>query len=206
MTIFRTPNFRGWNALIIHRHDDNAARLTRQLERLGMQVTVAWPDMPEPAPTIDVVFVDGDNGFDGLFPWPPGEPAVPLIALIGSEAPGRLEWVLGQGAAAHLVKPVQSSGVFSALVLASATFERMRAMRQEIFALGERIAKRPLVFSALAQVMAMTGLDENQAYALLRSEAMRRRQPVEHLCEALLQGKLIDAPAFYGAAARLRRG
>lgn len=45
-------------------------------------------------------------------------PPVPLIALVGSETPGRLEWAIDQHPSSYLMKPIGSQGVFHALVTA----------------------------------------------------------------------------------------
>ena len=105
MKTIRIPNFRGWRILILHQMDDNIARLSRQLERLGIDVSVNWPVLETPVADAQMVFFDGDKTYEGIFPWPAGEAPVPLVALMGSEAPGRLEWVLQQGISAHMLKP-----------------------------------------------------------------------------------------------------
>jgi peptide/nickel transport system permease protein len=57
---------------------------------------------------------------------------MPMIALIGSEAPGRIEWSLKAGAHAQLLKPVGDSGAYSALLIARDTFDAQKALSAEI--------------------------------------------------------------------------
>jgi AmiR/NasT family two-component response regulator len=185
MRTFRTPNFSGESAVILHRRDDNVRRLERHLDRCGIKSTVTWPDYNISDSPVDMVFYDGDNGYDGLFPWPMGQPPMPLIALISSEAPGRLEWILAQETSAHLIKPIQSSGVFSTLVIAYANFERRNAFLSHARDLEARIAQRPVVFSALLKVMDCGGLDNADAFAIIRSAAMSKRQSIEDYCAHL---------------------
>ena len=85
------PNFRGRRAVILHRKDNNQVTLARQLESLGLSVEVSWPADKVSADGYDVIFFDADQGYDGLFDWPPDQPPIPLIAMMGSEAPGRIE-------------------------------------------------------------------------------------------------------------------
>src|SRR3546814_2670141 len=94
MSAFHTPNFRGWKVVMLHRENAGLQRLARQLERFGVAAEFAWPKLERLDPEVKAVFFDGDSGYDGLFPWPAGRPPVPLIALMRSVAPGRLEWVL----------------------------------------------------------------------------------------------------------------
>ena len=55
---------------------------------------------------------------------------MPLVALIGSEAPGRIEWALSHKADAQLLKPVGNAGVYSALLIARQSFEARRRVRK----------------------------------------------------------------------------
>ncbi|MPZ09912.1 MAG: transcriptional antiterminator [Kiloniellaceae bacterium] len=182
MTAFRTPNFRGWQVVVLHREDAGMRRLARQLERFGVTCRFAWPKLESLDPAVKAVFFDGDSGYDGLFPWQAGQPPVPLIALMRSEAPGRLEWVLAQGICSHLVKPVQSTGVYSALVLASHSFAQAQEQEARIAALKTRLRLRPEVIRTVLAVMRLGVFDEDKAYACIRAAAMERRMTVEAFC------------------------
>ncbi len=190
MTARPTPNFRGWQVMVLHREDAALQRLVRQLDRFGVTCSFAWPRLERLDPAVKAVFFDGDNGYDGLFPWPAGAPPVPLIALMRSEAPGRLEWVLAQGISSHLVKPVQSTGVYSALVLASHSFQQARQQQARIDALTQRLRLRPEVIRAVLTVIRLGGVDEDKAYACIRAAAMERRMTVEAFCAAADEASL----------------
>ena len=192
MTGFFTPNFRGRKALVLHPVSDGIDRLIRQLERVGMSTEIRWPDFPADGDYADVIFFDADNGFDGLFPWRPGAAPMPLIALLGSELPGRIEWAMSQGFSAHVVKPIQSSGVFSALVIAFANFEAAAQTRRRLDELSARIEGRPAVIRAVAALMTACDIDDTAAYARIRSAAMSRRVTTEDFCAAL-DPETIDA-------------
>ena len=71
------PNFRGQRALVLHWKDNNRVTLVRQLEALGLEVDVQWPADTASADGYDVIFFDADQGYDGLFDWPPGQPPIP---------------------------------------------------------------------------------------------------------------------------------
>lgn len=187
---FPTPNFRGWRVTVLHREDAGLQRLARQLERFGVTADFAWPKLERLHSAVKAVFFDGDSGYDGLFPWPAGEPPVPLIALMRSEAPGRLEWVLAQGISSHLIKPVQSTGVYSALVLASHSFARQREQEARIAVLQKRLKLRPEVIRAVLAVMRLGEIDEDKAFACLRAAAMERRMTVEVFCAAADEASL----------------
>jgi len=173
--------FENWTALIVHRRHANVDAITQQLQRIGVDAVECWPDVPENADItpFNIVFFDVDMGYDGQFPWQPQQAPVPTVALIGSEAPGRIDWALRQGADAQLIKPIGSAGVYSALVIAMHNFHRRHALATEIGALRESLDQREAVAQATAIVMLAENLSPKQAYQKLRLTAMAERISVE---------------------------
>ena len=181
-----TPSFRGQRALILHRGGDTTERLVRQLALLGFSVEVRWQPLVDPI-GFDIVFVDADEGWTGLLPWQGlDDKPVPLVALLASEAPGRIAWALDQGADALLPKPVTPSAVYPALVMAVRRHEEAGAQADVLNALRERLRLRPLVLAAVEKLRATRGWNEDEAYRHLRREAMRQRLTLEQCAAALL--------------------
>lgn len=183
-----TPSFEGRFALIVHRPHQVVEALVRQLGQLDMAHKQAWPDVPSGpnASRFDVLFYDADMSHDGQFPWLPGRAPVPAVALIGSEAPGRLAWAIRQGADAHLLKPVGSGGVYSALVIASEAFAKRSAMRAEVEGLRARLGQRQRVAEATACLMVQLNLSADDAYDRLRREAMDARLNIEQMADRIV--------------------
>lgn len=185
--ISKTPNFTGWKAVILAEEDGNVERLRRQLSLLGFASSVQWlplsgADLP------DLIIVDADRGWDELLPWPAKRPARPVVALLGSEAPGRIAWAIGCGAGAIIPKPVTSASVYPALVLAVSGHEQRKEEEARIAHLEERLRLRPVVFAAIERLKVDKSIDEEAAYALLRDHAMRQRMPIERLAALFLGG------------------
>ncbi|WP_457940426.1 ANTAR domain-containing response regulator [Mesorhizobium sp. 10J20-29] len=168
---FRIPNLGGATALIVHRPHGVVAAIARQLTAIGVNAVDCWPDLPSDALAADFLFFDSDLGHDAQFPWAPGAAPMPAIALIGSEAPGRIEWALNQNADAHLLKPVGNAGVYSALLIARRAFDARKRLDAEIVDLRNRVAERHTIVQAVT-LLASRGLDDEQAYAQLRALAM----------------------------------
>jgi AmiR/NasT family two-component response regulator len=183
----RTPNFTDWNAIILHREDGNTDRLTRQLGLLGIRATRQWaPLVLDDVP--DIVLVDADQGWDDLLPWNGETPSRPVVALLGSEAPGRIAWALSQGAGAIIAKPIAASAVYPALVMALSMHEERRAVAERLQHLEERVRLRPLVYAAVEKLMTARALDEQRAYQILRDCAMRRRLSMEQIAAIFVGG------------------
>ncbi len=184
----QTPNFSGWRATVLHRSDSNTERLIRQLRLLGFSVQLSWEPLPV-SNLPDIVLVDADQGWDGLLPWSGAENAAsPVVALLGSEAPSRISWAMNVGAGAILAKPLSASAVYPALVMSIAIHEERKAVRERMDHYEERIRMRPLVHGAVKALMTTRSLSEGDAYAVLRSNAMRRRLPIESIAASFLAG------------------
>jgi AmiR/NasT family two-component response regulator len=195
------PVFRGRRALLLHKPDRDRHTLESQLTRLGMHVECRTAADPSQWPLVDLCLFDADAEKRHLFPWSSGEPDIPLIALLGTETPERIQWSLGQGVAAFLVKPIRSNGTYLALLQAEHHFVRIGRVQAEINELRERVKSRRIIFKALLQLMKHWNLDEDQAFERLRAISMERSVSVEELCVAILCG---DVPLTCDAVAKRR--
>ena len=183
-----TPNFSNWQAVILHRPDPAMDKLIRQLQLLGFLVDMHWQPLAADAQA-DLILVDADQGWTGLLPWTTPESApCPVVALLGSEAPSRIAWAYDHGAAAILAKPLNTSAVYPALVMALAVHEERQKVREQIAHLEERVRLRPLVLNAVKAIADQRKIGDDDAYALLRTSAMRQRQPIEAIAAAFLAG------------------
>ncbi len=174
----RIQNLGAARAVILHRPHPTVQNLTRQLTAIGLTVEQVWPECGPDVLAADFVFFDADMGHDEQFPWAPGASPMPMIALIGSEAPGRVEWALRAGAHAQLLKPVGDNGVYSSLLIARDAFDAQAAMAAEIADLRRRLDERRSVVRAVALLVAM-GRTEAEAYGQLRQMAMAWRVSFE---------------------------
>lgn len=174
----RIPKLGGATAFVLHRPHANVQAIARQLHAIGLVTRDCWPELPAEALAADFVFFDVDLGFDDQFPWKPGDAPMPTIALIGSEAPGRIEWALSHRADAQMIKPVGQSGVYSALLIARQAFDARRELAAEVEALQSRIADRQTIVRAVA-CLSRHGLSDDGAYARLRALAMSWQVNIE---------------------------
>lgn len=188
----RIPHLGGAKAVVLHREHPSVDVLIRQLGAIGLEVVQAWPDLPASATGADFLFFDVDHGFDEQFPWKAGEAPMPLVALIGSEAPGRIEWALSLQADAQIVKPVGNAGVYSALLIARRAFDERRRLGEEIASLRRRIGERQTVVRAVV-ALSGAGIGEEQAYAQLRALAMSWQVSLEDAARRIVELKTTEA-------------
>jgi AmiR/NasT family two-component response regulator len=147
-----------------------------------MSVTGTDPEAPVvPSTGIDVIVMDADAIPIRSDSPPQLKMSVPVIALIGTETPSRLKWLLDLQPASFLIKPLRSAGLYTALVVAFDCAQRRSDEAAHVEKLEDRIRARRVVFGAVLQLMRSHGLCEDDAFTLIRQTAMRHRTTVEQL-------------------------
>jgi len=176
-------NFRGVNALVIHGEDRNRAVLTETLTRLGLKVQAVDPaDAPAIRGALsdaEIVIFDTDMAEAVALACGGERIAVPAIAIVGLEAPGRLQRALELEPSAVLHKPLRSTGIYSALFFAANEQRRRLDLAAKMQLLEGRHRSRRFVTRAIVQLMRDRGVDDEEAFRLLRKESMRRRLTIE---------------------------
>ena len=173
---------RGRNALVIMRDEREISIVRRQLNRLGMSVAEADPEQGLDSKVLaDVIVLDADGMPIKSDVAPALKTNVPVIALIGTETPSRLKWLLDLRPASFLIKPLRSAGLYTALVVAFHYAQRRSEEAAYVEKLEDRIRARRVIFAAVLQVMRVHGLSEEDAFTLIRQTAMRHRTTIEQL-------------------------
>ncbi|MEP3279248.1 MAG: ANTAR domain-containing protein [Stappiaceae bacterium] len=181
----KLPDLRAARAVILHRPHGLVQAINRQLTAIGLEVSECWPELAPDVLGADFVFFDVDMGYDAQFPWTPGCAPMPLIALIGSEAPGRIEWAISHGSDAQMLKPVGDAGVYSALLIARQSYEARQSIQAENSDLRSRLAERQTVVRAVT-LLAAQGNSEGDAYAKMRQLAMMHRETIEQAAHRIV--------------------
>lgn len=183
-------NFRRSQGLLWASADFNADAFGRTLLRLGVSLKrVEHVKGSELDPDRDIVFLDADQAINPVPLLHPGTnlSAAPVIGIVGVEAPSRLKLLAEAGATAILRKPVQGATVYSALFLGVNNYRRLRSAEVRL-AVGDRKRRaRRFLIKAVVALVQGRGLSDDDAYAELRRESMRRRVDLEEFCEALFQ-------------------
>ena len=183
-------NFRRSRGLLWACADFNADALERTLLKLGVSLTrVEHVKGAELDPDRDIVFLDADQAINPAPLLQPGAnlSAAPVIGIVGVEAPSRLRLLAEAGATAILRKPVQGATVYSALFLGVNNYRRLKSAEARL-AIGDRKRRgRRFLIKAVVALVQAHGVSDDDAYAELRRESMRRRLDLEEFCEALFQ-------------------
>jgi AmiR/NasT family two-component response regulator len=169
--------------LVIHGEDRNRTVLIETLTRLGLKIRVADPsDAPairEAIGKAEIVVFDTDMAEAVVLAWASERIAMPVIAIVGLEAPGRLQRAFELEPSAVLYKPLRSTGIYSALFFATNEYRRRHELATKTQLLEHRHRSRRFVTRAVLHLMRDRGIDDEEAFRLLRKESMRRRLTIE---------------------------
>jgi two-component system, response regulator / RNA-binding antiterminator len=184
-------NFRGLRGVVLHGADRNRGVLTETLTRLGLKVDAVDPldgaaVVRDAVREAQLIFFDADFVETVAQSWVSEPVVVPLIAIIGLEAPGRLLRAFELEPTAVIHKPLRSTGIYSALFFAVNEHRRRQDLTQKVRELEDRHRSRRFVTRAIVHMMQTRGIDDDQAYRLLRKESMRRRLTIEEFAVQVL--------------------
>jgi AmiR/NasT family two-component response regulator len=193
MTFRLLQNFKGGRALIVTARQETVLETT--LAKLGVvseypqiECGRAQIDVATLQPERDILFIDGDLEGAVAIDLDAGSrlPPVPVIGLVGVEAPSRLKALVNLGATSFLRKPVHGGAVYSSLFMGINQFLLRAEMNGRLQSLEQRRRGRRAVVRSIILLMQEGGLDEDGAYSQLRRESMRARQSLEQYCEEFL--------------------
>ncbi len=185
----QSRSFRGLHALIEHPPGRDRTVLKTQLEFLGLRVTVHDSAAPPSCDSVDILFFDADSDQSVEAEEADRDVGLPVVALIGSETPSRLQAMLARQPSAYLMKPIRSTGIYASLAIATHQYATLQAMRRKLASAEERLRSRRLLFAATLQIMNQAQVGEAEAFRILRRAAMSRRQTVEAVSAQILAGE-----------------
>ena len=176
-------NLRGARLLVLNRPHDSLRVLRRQAGVIGLEVTECWPALPPDAAGHDFLVLDADTGHDGQLPWGAAPMPLPSVALIGSEAPGRIDWLLSRGVHATLMQPIDDRGLYAALLMARYRFaaetELAARLKKQVWQLAQRE-------NVLRAALLLAEAEGGDGYAQLRRAATAGRMTIEEAALAVI--------------------
>lgn len=137
----------------------------------------------------DVIFIDGDVSGTLAVPEHPQTnfPLVPIVGMVGSEAPSRLGRLMTIGATSFIKKPIQVDSVFSALFMAINNHNDRIGLAEKVADLEARRQARRYVIKAVAVLMQEFAIDDEQAYDMLRRQSMHQQTTIEIFSKKLIE-------------------
>lgn len=180
-------DLRSLRVCVFHPRDQDGEGLTRQLERIGCQVKAFWPPLPVLPDEVDVVFMAlSPDMVDADFSWCQLDDGPPVIAVVTYENPTIIEAVLRVGAIATVASPVRSFGLLSVLVLARDVHSTLRRQKKRIAQLEAKLQGVRQIAEAQDILVAQRGITKEEAYHVIREQAMQKRVTAEEIAKAII--------------------
>lgn len=184
---------RSLNILVFHPDDADGRELLGQLERIGCRVKAHWPPhdrIDEEAP--DLVFLAlRQEVIDTELAWLKRPAHPPVIAVLTYENPTIIDAMLKMNVSGVIASPVKSSGLLSSVVLARHLHTQELERARYVAKLEHRLLSQRKLDRAKAILMQTRGLSEEDAYKLMREQAMAKRVTTEDIADAVINASEI---------------
>lgn len=148
-------------------------------------------DLPERVEAIqpDVILIDTDSpGRDVM------EQVVlvsrdrprPIVMFTDDDNPDAMRQAIRAGVSAYIVEGIQAQRLKPILDVAMARFESDQALRAELHARDQQLLERKRIETAKGMLMKMKNCNEEEAYTLMRRQAMSRQQKLIQVAEQII--------------------
>ena len=192
-------DLRSLNVVVFHPDDTDGQELIAQLRRIGCRVKAFWPPRERLPEDADLVFLAVRPEVASFEPgWVKREESPPVIVVVNYENPTMVESVLRMNASGVVASPVKSFGLLTAIVVARSQAERERDRLRYISKLEQRLASQRKLAKAKTILMQTRAVSEEEAYRLIREQAMTKRVTTEEIADAIINAN--DILSFEGKA------
>jgi AmiR/NasT family two-component response regulator len=183
-------DLRSLKVVVIHPQDQDGDELLAQLQRIGCDVEVFWPGLDcLPANTGLVLMAVRPETLSMNFPWLGTSTSPPVIPVVTYENPITIEAVLRLNAFSTIPSPVRSFGLLTAIAVALTQFKASRMRDRYIDRLEQKQAKVRVIQQAKQIVMDTRGVSEEEAYQMLRAQAMLKREQIETVAGEIVKAR-----------------
>ena len=178
---------RNARVVVFHPDDDDGQTLANHLRRMGFQVERCWPPTDTLPECVDLVFralLPEERAPKGEWSGPD---APPLICVVAYENPTFIDQAIKLGADGIVTTPIRASGLLSTVVMALHHAKRSRQHAQRIAKLEQKLLDSRHLQEAKGILMTMHSVSENEAYDMLRAQAMEKRVSIDDICHSVIQ-------------------
>lgn len=110
----------------------------------------------------------------------------PIVMFTDDQDPGVMRQAIKSGVSAYIVAGIQSERLQPILDVAMARFESDQALRAELQVREAQLAERKRIELAKGLLMKMKTCNEEEAYTLMRRQAMSRQQKLIQVAEQII--------------------
>ena len=180
--------------LLIDDTEKKVGRLKAALVEAGFEVIEASGltiDLPARVETVrpDVILIDtespGRDVMDQVVLVSRDLPR-PIVMFTDEHDPGVMRQAIQAGVSAYIVEGIHARRLQPILDVAMARFESDQALKAQLHARDLQLAERKRIELAKGLLMKMKDCDEEQAYTLMRRQAMSKQQKLIQVAEQII--------------------
>jgi AmiR/NasT family two-component response regulator len=181
-------NLRQHEILLIMPEGENRKKIEQQIRRIGFPLKTEWPPPEDFSSNYQVVMLGLtpiiENNYD--FHWDVSNPPAALVLVVDYENPLVLQYSLSLNAQAIIGLPFHPLGVLSNLLLSLQEFKQTRSMLKTIRNLESKLNASQHIENAKHFISEKQNISLEEAYKLLRKQAMEQRMPVGELAKEII--------------------
>lgn len=110
----------------------------------------------------------------------------PIVLFTDDQNPATMRQAIKAGVSAYIVEGIQAQRLKPILDVAIARFESDQALRAQLQARDQQLAERKRIELAKGMLMKMKHCNEEEAYTLMRRQAMSRQQKLIQVAEQII--------------------
>ncbi len=110
----------------------------------------------------------------------------PIVMFTDDDNPDAMRQAIRAGVSAYIVEGIQAQRLKPILDVAMARFESDQAIRAQLHARDQQLAERKRIELAKGMLMKMKHCNEEEAYTLMRRQAMSRQQKLIQVAEQII--------------------
>jgi AmiR/NasT family two-component response regulator len=171
-------DFRQLTISFVHPRDRDGELLIRQFQRWGGTVEHAWPSPPRLERSADIVVALISRDTQELCRSLAEPPLSVLVGVLDGGDGGSLRLLVEASPHAVLAKPFNPTIVLTSLIVARQNHLYQKRLRSKVAKLEDTLRSARKIERAKAVLMQTRHLDESEAYAYLREQAMKKRMPI----------------------------
>ncbi len=184
--------------LVLFPPEADSASLLTQLRRIGCSAEICWPNPLVIDARIDLIFLYISPEVERVdYGWL-HENGPPIISVTNSENPTMIDEALRIGAMAILMAPIQASGLLSTIITTLHQHAKNARNVHRSLQLEKKIVSVKLLEEAKRILIDKQNIFENEAYELIRSQAMAQRVPIEDIAREIIQSEKIMSKIISG--------
>lgn len=119
---------------------------------------------------------------------------LPVVIFTEQEGEQAIEEVIASGVSAYVVNGMTEQRIMLIIKTAVARFQQYQSVRQELTTLKTTLADRKVIAKAKGMVMAQRQCTEDEAYTLLRTNAMNKNMRLVDLAHNVIDAAALMSP------------